>query len=262
MNDIFFPARLGQYLQHDIRHNFRSFGLGLMLFGLLPVIIFLLSILLSFFSEEPVRMGIPLRFVTFGLALFAVGLAYPSRAYGHLTDKSRGSEWLLLPAAVTEKFSSMMLISVVLLPLTMLLLYLGSDALICWLDPHSNTSIFKVISDLMAENDSEVFTNGTMLTLVVNSMEQNILAFMLGALFFKKRKIVGVILVFLGLNFVTSILGNLVILMVHDSSSLKQSLNLSDEAGYVVMVAMAVASTLFTLALATGVFFRLKTLKH
>lgn len=259
MNDIFFPARLGQYLQHDIRHNLRSFGLGLLLFGLLPVIIFLLSILLGIFREEPVRMQIALRAVIFGFALFGVGLAYPSRVYGLLTDKRSGSDWLLLPAAIAEKFSSMMLIALLLMPLAVLLLYLGSDALICWLDPHCHISLASGIAELLRENDSEIFTNGIMLTLIINTMEQNILAFILGAIFFKKRKIVGVILVFVGLNMLISVLGNLFIFVAHD---FKHSVNLSDEAGHMVMVLMAVAHTLFTIAMATGVFFRLKTIKH
>ncbi|MBQ9470807.1 MAG: hypothetical protein IJU72_07650 [Bacteroidales bacterium] len=263
MNDTFSPVRLGQYLLHDIRHNMRTYGFGLLLLGLLPVIMLLLSLLLSLFSEDPVRMGADGRTVIFGFAIWGLTLSYPSRSYGHLTNKRKGSEWLMLPASMPEKFTSMMLISIVLLPLSMILLYLGSDALICWLDPHGSSSIASGIAEVMRNNSSIEVTNGTMLMLIFNSIWQSVLFFLLGALFFKKRKIVGTILVLMGLNVLIIVLIQLFVHIIPDISALKNLiLSASDEAARHFVVAMVSVSTLFTMALATGVFFRLKTLKH
>ena len=123
-------------------------------------------------------------------------MVFPSKAYGFITEKAMGSSWLMLPASRFEKFLSMMLTCLVVVPLVFFCTYLLSDALICLLDGKCGGSILSSWSKVIDINGSteeiRLGANGTWF--IVSWVLQTSSIFLLGALLFKKSKVLKTIL--------------------------------------------------------------------
>ena len=143
------------------------------------------------------------RFGVFAVMSTIFVMLFPSRAYGEITNKEKGSEWLMLPASRLEKFTSMMLISLIVIPLVYVVVYFLSDAFVCLLDKSCGDSLMSFrINKEIGSSDFVIPANG--FWILASSIVGNAIVFLLGGLIFKKWKVVGTVLVLFALQMVFS----------------------------------------------------------
>jgi hypothetical protein len=164
----------------------------------------------------------------------------------------------MIPASSFEKFISMMLNVLIIFPAFYLLVYAGLDYILCQLDPHCGNSLLYAAQQ--ASTNLSLTTNSFLDISIFRcflSMFEILLAFLLGAIYFQKRKISGVILVYIALSIVLSFL--------MFTSFGATNLRFDDMVIYKYASYMWISETvqiLITLGLMTWVFFRVKTIKH
>ena len=196
-------------------------------------------------------------------------LAFPVRHYGGLTDKKEGSAWLMLPASGFEKFLSMLLISCVAVPAVWLATMAATDGLMS-LVFHSRyggmalpalvSGLNEILADVNGETGVELFIGAK--TGIWLNWCADILFFALGAIFFRKNKIVYTFLSAMGIGILITLIGGIIAASGNfelniepedlSEDSLMRTLNLIIYALYVVEFAL----------LDLGIYFRIKTLKH
>lgn len=213
MNNNFNFGRFGKYFVYDLKRQWKNIGMLVLIFALSPVIFYMLYMffaalfdggLMKLFSGMSIDG--PSIWVRFGMAAVMITIfvmLFPSRAYGEITDKAKGSEWLMLPASRLEKFTSMMLISLIVIPLVYVVVYFLSDAFVCLLDKSCGDSLMSFrINKEIGTSDFVIPANGFWL-LAANIVEY-VSIFLLGGLIFKKWKVVGTALVLFALGMVFS----------------------------------------------------------
>ena len=263
MNKIFSFNRFWKYFKYDLVNAKSNFGLSLLILGFLPLMAFIIGNLLSMlFSGEWAP------FPGAGFSGFAMGVSFVISAiilgvklYGSLTDKKAGSNWIMIPASTFEKFLSMILIVFVVVPVCLAALLLISD-LILRIFP-GYTPITSYIGDVA----NTLATNGVKVNYIAMMWcmwGQYALAFLLGAIVFKKAKvgktilwafIIGTVLGLIMTRFIGT--SNLPEIFIKDASQvniatvqsrLNWFLNIT-WIGWIVL-------------LCGGIFWRLKTIKH
>jgi hypothetical protein len=225
MNKTFDIKRFGKYFAYDIKSIWKENSIFLLVWCLLPVFIYLVYMFFSFvggglqtfISGELSRPPIALRGGLFATAAILFIMVFPSKAFGFITEKAKGSSWLMLPASRFEKYLSMMLISLVLVPLAFFLTYLLSDALVCLVDGKCGGSIFSswsIINNIdPSEEDIKLGGNG--LWFIVSWVLQTSSIFLLGALLFKKSKVLKTILSLFVISMLLSIIMVTVVKVFH-----------------------------------------------
>ena len=200
MSNTFNISRFCKYFGFDLKSRWKDQRLFLVTFAILPMIFHLIYLFFAaigydgfaaLFSGAPIsRPPLALRLGVFGIAAVIFMMVFPSRTYGFLTDKAQGSEWIELPASRLEKFTSMMLTCLVVIPAAFLCVYLLSDALVCLVDSKAGDSILAAWKDFNPGGaDSPVKLGGNGIWFVVAEILQTVSIFLLGALLFKKGKI-------------------------------------------------------------------------
>ena len=135
MNETFQLRRFWQYFRFDFMQVMRSHGRPLLLFAGLGLFYFLVQGLLSLsFSGTWSYPGHAVRIGMF-IVVCTVMELYIARIYGHLTDRKAGSAWLLVPASRLEKYISMLLMVLVVIPVCVWAIYLAVDALLVLVFP-------------------------------------------------------------------------------------------------------------------------------
>lgn len=213
MSNTFNINRFGKYFVYDLKRQWKNVGMLMLIFALFPIIFYMLYMFFAALFDGGLMklfIGIeidgPARWTRFGV--FAVMstifvMLFPSRAYGEITNKAKGSEWLMLPASRLEKFTSMMLISLIVIPLVYVVVYFLSDAFVCLLDKSCGDSLMSFrINKEIGTSDFIIPANGFWL-LAANIVEY-VSIFLLGGLIFKKWKVVGTALVLFALGMVFS----------------------------------------------------------
>lgn len=203
MNNNFNFGRFGKYFVYDLKRQWKNIGMLVLIFALSPVIFYMLYMffaalfdggLMKLFSGMSIDG--PSIWVRFGMAAVMITIfvmLFPSRAYGEITNKAKGSEWLMLPASRLEKFTSMMLISLVVIPLVYVVVYFLSDAFVCLLDKSCGDSLMSFrINKEIGSSDFVIPANG--LWILASTIVGNAIVFLLGGLIFKKWKVVGTLL--------------------------------------------------------------------
>lgn len=213
MNNNFNFGRFGKYFVYDLKRQWKNIGMLVLTFALSPVIFYMLYMFFAALFDRGLMklfsgMSIdgPSIWVRFGMAAVMITIfvmLFPSRAYGEITDKAKGSEWLMLPASRLEKFTSMMLISLVVIPLVYVVVYFLSDAFVCLLDKSCGDSLMSFrINKEIGSSDFVIPANG--LWILASTIVGNAIEFLLGGLIFKKWKVVGTVLVLFALQMVFS----------------------------------------------------------
>lgn len=197
MSDKFNLNRFGKYLAFDLKSHWKENAIYLVTPLIWPVAFYMIVLFISALGQDGISAlfnGTPLarpeivpRCVVFAIMTVAFLVSFPAKSYGFLTDKAKGSEWLELPASRLEKFLSMMLISLVVIPTIFFCGYLLSDALVCLVDQRCGDSIIKGWTQL--DTDSFVRFNAKGAWLLVSITLQAVSVFLLGALIFKKGKV-------------------------------------------------------------------------
>lgn len=213
MNNNFNFGRFGKYFVYDLKRQRKNIGMLVLTFALSPVIFYMLYMffaalfdggLMKLFSGMSIDG--PSIWVRFGMAAVMITIfvmLFPSRAYGEITDKAKGSEWLMLPASRLEKYVSMMLVTLLVIPIMYIVVYLLSDGLVCLFDKSCGGALMSFrINDLLRTTDIIIPANG--LWIIIANTVQYAIIFLLGGLIFKKWKVVGTVLVLFALQMVFS----------------------------------------------------------
>lgn len=215
MNKTFSLSRFSHYFIYDFRRWAVSYGPTLLLMAAMPLIQYTLILVYSLiFNQTWETPGETTRIVVACITTCLLMLTYPASVYGFVTDKRAGSAFQLIPASVFEKFLSMILNTVFVVPAIFGALYLTLDAIICLVDGTCGGTLFSCAVDGIKAIVSFAFTSDAPIKVSLLSIFMNssliALFFLLGALLFKKHKILYPILVIVGLNMLFSMLFGLV----------------------------------------------------
>ena len=204
-NNTFDISRFGKYFVHDMKVQKRNIGMLLLVCALMPILFYCTYMLfgniispsghLSFtggLDGSHKGIGGPIIGVRFAVMVLTAGLftiVFPSRAYGGITDKKEGSAWLMIPASRLEKYLSMMLVCLIVVPLTFIAGYLLSDWLVCLMDPTCGKAMLSF--DLNSEIEKSIDLPNLKLNgywLIYATIIEYAITFLVGALIFKKWK--------------------------------------------------------------------------
>lgn len=213
MNNTFNFNRFEKYFGYDLKRQWKHIGMLMLIFALFPIIFYMLYMFFAaLFDGGLLKMfsGIEIdgpsmwtRFGVFAAMTIVFVMLFPSRAYGEITDKAKGSEWLMLPASRLEKFVSMILITLVVIPFVYIIVYLLSDAFVCLLDKSCGDSLLSFRIKTTTYDDPFVIpANG--FWILASNIVGNAIVFLLGGLTFKKWKVVGTLLVIFALQLILS----------------------------------------------------------
>lgn len=254
MNNIFDIKRFGKYFLYDLKNGWVYYGISLLVIGMLPLLVYVIcatfSLILygSFYCE----FGLAQKILTLACYVTVV-IAYPVKIYGRYTDKKTGANWILLPSSALEKFLSMFLIIVVVLPVAFCgLMSISSGALVLL----CGDSVKHFLPMLYEEAHNAFEINGVYLLIV--QWIVNILGFALGALVFKKRKIVKTFLCgFLLVMFLMA-----VIAWCGRTFNFEVTLTDSESFSHFISVFFNVDIILSFILLCCGLFWRISNIKY
>ena len=290
--DIFNFRRFGKYFASDIKTCWANFGLSLLTISLIvPVILYVVltafNLILTSSWNGP-DMGI--RTFAFCLAMFCIVVTMPVKCYGRITEKQYGSFWLTLPASRLEKFISMFIMTCIIVPVAGIVIYLGMDAVICALDHTCGNNLFTGGVELIRKmHDAQEITFNLMdeqMTVEDAAIAQQVvsqistpwiymdeifgitLPFLLGAVFFKKGKTAKTILALFAISTATSIIMTpfltdwvVEITNANNGGTLMDSFFNNGLFKNLVLLD-TISDAAINIAMLTGIWFRIKTLKH
>lgn len=253
MKEIMDFNRFGKYFVSDLKSCAANYGYSLILICLMGLIIYIGTVSMGLLFNG--TWGGPteaFRSNVFWVSMFVMAVTMPVKCYGGLTEKKTGSQWLMIPASKLEKFLSMVLITAVVIPMIAFCVSLGLDALLCAVDHTCGSSL---ISAFISADQK------------INSIISLSLSFLLGAIFFKSSKTVKTFLVLFALGTVTMTVLFLILFNGVNMAELVENETLANEIvgngpfgdnGFIPVLCCTVSYIL----LLTGIFFRIKTLKH
>lgn len=267
MNNIFDIKRFSTYFMYDLRNAKNNYGLSMVVVGLVPVIMFAFFQIIAWISNTDNSVfGSPVRVMSFLIACYIVLLSSPVKLYGRITERRYGSDWLLVPASTFEKWLSMMLITIVVIPVVMTVFLTVSDTALSLLFPYAyGETIFAMLDGVNIfdiECGSQLSINlGYPLTM---SWICNALTFTLGAILFKRAKIAKTILACMAIGVVSSSI--FFSLISADSFELFiDEVEISGDPGRAVSILnnwVNITMILELVVLSVAIFFRLRTIKH
>ena len=192
--------RFGEYLLFDLKTNIAAAGLSTLAFGLIPVIAFAAyALLCTSVGDKDWMMDLEVNFIIAATASVLYFLTLPITCYGYLTEKRKGTQFLMFPASHTEKYISMVLSSVIIFPIAFTIIYLSSDALLATIFPsrYEGTIVGELVNTLQ-HNSSNLLI--IFLPCMVSS------AGLAGAMLFRKNK--------MAKTFLTSAVSFIVFIMI------------------------------------------------
>ena len=286
-NNIFSFRRFGKYLVSDLKRCISNFGLSFLVISLTGLVCYLLVGVISYVSGAGwVSSNALARSLYLWIAFAILVAAMPNKCYGFITDRKLGSNWLMLPVSTVEKFLSMLINCLVIIPSAFFLFSFAIDWLITALDPQLHSTIigsgmelFDVIVAKAAE-ESEVnalltnfITENNIIFSAIDDSMILILAFLLGAILFKSQKATKTILAWFGIGSLLSIILAPVAIMLVGNFDLDtlNALNSGDIEAVTTFAQDFISSamkfdTIFDVTLLLGmeaaIFMRLKTIKH
>lgn len=253
MKEIMDFNRFGKYFVSDLKSCAVNYGYSLILICLMGLIIYIGTVSMGLLFNG--TWGGPaeaFRSNVFWMSMFVMAVTMPVKCYGGLTEKKTGSQWLMIPASKLEKFLSMVLITAVFIPMIAFCVSLGLDALLCAVDHTCGSSL---ISAFISADQK------------INSIISLSLSFLLGAIFFKSSKTVKTFLVLFAIGTVTMTVLFTILFNGVNVTELVENESLANEIvgngpfGGDDLVPALCCIVSYVLLL-TGIFFRIKTLKH
>lgn len=210
-----------------------------------------------------------------GIFLLMAGIIFPAKLYGHVNERGSSTSYLLLPASRFEKYLSMILNCVVVIPLISAALYLGIDAAICgiaslcqesseFIGVNSYTPIaavaFRNLGEFAPEMPDFISLNNFPYASSASSLFFWLEVFLLGALCYKGNKssktLLTVILVYIVAGIFFSTIG-MIATGFMDESTIE---NLSFR-HYNLAAATVIRQIILNAAMLTAIWFRFKSLK-
>lgn len=191
--------RFLKYFSLDLKRVSSRYLSTLLILGTVPISLAILVGLYGvIFTGEWAAMGAVSRLVIFFLSVAVFIISLPVSSYGYITNKDAGSEWILIPASGFEKFASMNLVTLVIAPFLFFVLYIFCDFLMVTLGVSSGDAL--ITMNVNDYTGGEVYISQYVLLYV--SYALHVLLFLLGAIFFRKVKVVFTILCIIGLNII------------------------------------------------------------
>lgn len=180
-NDSSSIRRFGKYLLFDLKNNIKAAGLSTLAFGIVPVIAFAAyALLCTSIGHKDWMMDIDVNCTIAAFSSVLYFLSLPITCYGHLTDKRKGAQFLMLPVSHTEKYISMVLSSVIIFPIAFTVIYLSADALLATVFPSRYDGT--IAGELLDSPLNDAYFLTIFLPWMVSS------AGLAGALLFRKNK--------------------------------------------------------------------------
>ncbi|MCD8313074.1 MAG: hypothetical protein LUC24_02840 [Bacteroidales bacterium] len=205
MNEIFNFRRFGKCLASDLVRGASKYGITLLILSFLEVLVFLfMHILMLIFNRNGNGLEIadavvnvnafPVDMVFF-IAVTILVLGMPTSLYGHVTNRHAGADYLMVPASSLEKFLSMIIVCAIIFPAVFLGIFLGTDALLGVIDSHYN-SLWNgfLLRDLNVP-----------IWLMILSLFSSVVTYLLGAIWFRRHKIIYTLLILLAIGIVAGI---------------------------------------------------------
>ncbi len=270
-SEVFNGQRFWNYFKYDFTQMWRNHVKAAIGIGLSGLILYIITVGFNLiFGNGWQGPGLAARFVVYFVAFTALEL-YQTRTYGYLTDKRKGSAWLMVPASTFEKWLSMVLMTILILPLLFVGVYFVADLLVASVDTtvgvsmlHSVGNGFRELASQIADVNVDYATNWNLWAFVpafIVGVAANFLFFLLCGLIFKKNKILaGFVIIFL-----LSTLFSIVFSFLGINTQYHVEVNDFAEAEVYIRQVLRIttwASAAIAAGLAGGIYWRLKTLKH
>lgn len=273
-NEVFSFKRFWTYFKYDLVQLYRRHAKAALLFAGSGLILYVAWIAGSLvFDHCWSAPNIGARVVVAMLSAAALEFYY-AYLYGFVTDRRKGSSYLMIPASKTEKFVSILLNALVVVPVAFIAVQLGVDALLCLLDPTMEGTMagggYDVVAGLMerlADEEDLLLLRSSMSTAFILSLLSfafNYLYFLLCGMCFRKSKIVGAVAIVIGVTFVLSLCSGLFI-----GPLTEWAMNIDFDDVYEAQAfargflrGLTIVEAFMVLGIGWGIFHRLKTLKH
>ena len=287
INKIFNSKRFGKYLAADLRRCGANFGVSFIALTLAGVLAYLIVGTVSMATGSGWYSSVALfRAIYIGIAAIILISIMPAKCYGFITDRRAGANWLMVPASTTEKFISMIINTLIIIPIAFLAGVLLLDWLVVVLDPNLDTTIIGGMKELcwlfaeMASTESETnallienIASGNIFLTSIDDIATWILIYLLGALCFKKNKVVKTMFAWIGVCIILSIFLSPLMLSLSggiDMEAINAVSNGDIEAASQMaenfinnaVIFDVILDTILMVGAAVGIFFRIKTLKH
>lgn len=270
-NEVFNFQRFWNYFKYDFTQMWRGHVKAAVGIGLMGLIFYFLFNTFHLILSKGDWQGPSLnaRLFVFGLAGFALTL-YVTRIYGYLTDRRKGSAWLMNPASTFEKWVSMLIMTLIVIPCAFLGSSLLVDSVITLADPTVDKSIISSFQNIIKDiNENLVSVNndymttwsiGTFTGIGIAAECVELLYFLLCGITFRKYKILGAFGIILGLSFIAPLVVSFMPIGSNDISF--EDPAAAEQYFRHIMTTATIIAWAIAACLAGGVFWRLKTLKH
>ena len=287
INKIFNSKRFGKYLAADLRRCGANFGVSFIALTLAGVLAYFIVGTVSMATGSGWYSSVALfRAIYIGIAAIILISIMPAKCYGFITDRRAGANWLMVPASTTDKFISMLINTLIIIPIAFLAGVLLLDWLVVVLDPNLDTTIIGGMKELcwlfaeMASTESETnallienIASGNIFLTSIDDIATWILIYLLGALCFKKNKVVKTMFAWIGVCIILSIFLSPLMLSLSggiDMEAINAVSNGDIEAASQMaenfinnaVIFDVILDTILMVGAAVGIFFRIKTLKH
>jgi hypothetical protein len=272
MNETFNFSRFWTYFKYDLKQMWRNHSKAAILIGGASAIFYVVWLLCSLvFAQHWTTPPIAARLVILILA-FAILELYQVRTYGYLTEKKAGSAWLMIPASKAEKYVSMLLVSLIVIPLLFFVVYFLIDGFLSLVDPTYGKALLTgavgaykgAIESLSALSDVSPisFSSPGLWFYTIIGCFCNFLYFLLCGICFKKNKLVAAIAILFGISLLFSLIsGAFLPSFVKNISDSLDETQLTEWVVRMMNISMAV-TCIITVGLAWGVWRRIKTIQH
>ena len=282
MNNNFSFNRFGKLLAMDGRKYLRNFGITLAILCCLNIGNWLLTAVFNFTMPSFVR------WMTIYIAVFLSCILMPAKAFGDINLPREGVRYAMLPVSNLEKYLSYLLYCV-MTPVVVALVSYGIDSLLTLLPVGGFQHYIKSLGvmgstmDFMDEmgalaTDPSLGGTADLLDMMnkIGSVEVwNYIVgilftmglFMMGNLLFKRHKTGITFAIMMGVSYVFSTISQLLMLSTNFQSFLVPDpdnfdFSMLGEMTSGLMLTSIILYALLTIALYTGIFFKLKTQKY
>lgn len=271
MNNIFNINRFWNLIQMDAKRFITNYGLSLLIICLSPTIIWLFSLItglsIHFFG----------RILFYYFVLFIAMMMTPVKVYGDVNLKREGVAYAMLPVSALEKCLSMFIFCAIATPIiaysgiyaidTLLTVipWGGFDGFIKYFGFDYLVNLYKQTGIEQIENINQAVGPLTLRLYYYIGIVSWVAMFMLGNLVFQKRKNAKTILCYLGIQYVLSMIMNVVIINNADSFTARFSDITADTALHYIhnfIIILLIISTIIALALIYFSYRKIRTQKY
>lgn len=266
MSNVFNIKRFWKYFRFDLRNVADRYGISLIIFTIMPVIVYIFAGSIAVIFTESHMWHVDATSCAtsaISIALVSMVFSFSPKMYGYLTSKQGGSTWAMMPVTTLEKLVSMLIISLILVPGVVLLGNVLFNEVITLFD-HSYTNELSILfSKSFFEGSTPLLVNICPLFSIWLEAAELMIFFLLGALVFKKAK-AGKSFLSLLLLIMLFVLAIFLIFGSLDDDRIEDYLfSVNEETAVFLLNAIVnVALFLWFAVLAIALFFRIKRIKY